>query len=593
MKSRVIYISLIIFLLSCSLKENTKKDMISNKIANNYKLEPFLFVLQKANMEGMKIFLKGFVLKNGENYISNPGFVRNAEIITPDSTIDINTTQKTDIMQKVFNGYSYLGPNIMWYQLDLVDPSPGNHHFNIKLSNGIQLKKVLKFTEKQNIIKGFPENIKFNPGTGIISWNKSKGAKGYRVKIYKGNKDDSEKLVYVSNKHIITNPYFNISNEFQFKKEQYTISIECFNEKEFLKSNYVHRSLNFSYVHNNAINNKKNNDVEWITSSPALQKVSEKELHFIDQYIKKDLKQIQSIILIKNGKMIFEKYYNYATKDMLFNVRSVTKSFISTLVGIAIEKGYIKSVHDKINIYLKDIYKNIKNPQKKKISIYHLLNMTAGLKWVLDWENPKGFAWNWFRIKNKVPYTLNFPLLAKPGKKCIYSSALSHIISAVITHATKMDTKTFADQYLFGPLKITNYSWDKLDQYYGGGFGLSLRPRDMAKFGQLFLNDGQWNGKQIISRKWIKYSTKKHALATIKNKKLPYGLHWWPAKIKNFKCYKAVGAGGQFIMVIPSLKLVTVITTRRFKIGVSDLFKDLLTKIIHANKNRALSFNKN
>jgi CubicO group peptidase (beta-lactamase class C family) len=236
-------------------------------------------------------------------------------------------------------------------------------------------------------------------------------------------------------------------------------------------------------------------------------------------------------------------------KDKQHKVYSVTKSILSALYGIAIQKGYIKNE----NVPITDFFEDIEDA-KKEITIKHLLMMSAGLRW------PGNEAM--IPAKNWVRFTLDQPVESKPGKVMKYSCGSSHLLSAILQRATGMDTVAFANKYLFTPLAIHNFNWHHDAQGVAiGGFSLTLKSEDMLKFGLLYLNKGEWNSKALIHYDWIREST------AIKMRTLDgpsYGFHWWilnDDSVETGKTYFARGMGGQYIIVNEDKRIVTVFTS--------------------------------
>lgn len=262
-----------------------------------------------------------------------------------------------------------------------------------------------------------------------------------------------------------------------------------------------------------------------------------------------------SLIVVRHGKIVLERYY-LGDRHSTSNVFSVTKSFISALTGIAIREGFIKDEEDPLEKYLPSYYRNNTNPGWKDINIRHLLMMTPGFSDDMS---------RWTSSEDWIGFTFGRPLNQKPGQKFEYANSATHLLSAVITDASGMDTLTFAQQNLLEPLHFKNTNWSKDPQgYYTGYANMFLRPRDMAKFGCLYLNNGKWEGKQLVPQEWVQESTKvqydfnKEEDRGFEN---GYGLLWWISGETGYHMFSAVGYGGQYIDVIPGLDLVVVITS--------------------------------
>ena len=301
----------------------------------------------------------------------------------------------------------------------------------------------------------------------------------------------------------------------------------------------------------------KKSPSDWKISTPEEQGMDAKILSGSDCAVKTDFEAVTSLLVVRHGYLVYEKYYQGKNKDNYTHVFSVTKSVVSALTGIAIEEKFLKGIDQKISEFYPGYLKGA-NSKKRDISIKNMLTMTAGLeptdKIFYAWEGSS----DWFE------YALNRPLVSNPGEKFGYNTGLTHLLGGVIAKSAKMDIKKFADQYLFGPLGITHYKWNRDPKgNFGGGHLLNLTPRDMAKFGYLYLKGGKWQSKQVVPEKWVKESTRVQADPGDGRK---YGYLWWLDKKrdkvhqKEFAIFSAIGYGGQYITVIPELDIVVVIT---------------------------------
>ena len=309
-------------------------------------------------------------------------------------------------------------------------------------------------------------------------------------------------------------------------------------------------------------------DDDWEISDLKAEGDSPKKINeLVSNILKGDIKNIHSILLIKNGKLIFEEYfygYNRDTKHIMY---SASKSITSILVGIAMDQKMIPNVDQKAYVFLPD-YKGTKwVDQKYDITLKHLLTMSAGIDWE-DWKYPHHDGRNstgaMFRSGDWIKFVLDRDSIERPGDRFNYSDGLTMLLGVIIKNSTGKYADEFAEKHLFTPLGISDYSW-KISP--GGSvntaWGLSLKPRDMAKIGYLFLKNGNWNGKQIVSQKWVNESTRTHM--TDVELGSGYGYQWWCGKtnINNqvIEVYYAAGMGGQYIFVCPPLNLVAVITS--------------------------------
>jgi CubicO group peptidase (beta-lactamase class C family) len=247
----------------------------------------------------------------------------------------------------------------------------------------------------------------------------------------------------------------------------------------------------------------------------------------IERIDRKEYRNVHGILIVKNGKLVFEEYYegyefaysgpwssalNFRGKrtdfgiDTPHNLASVTKSFTSALVGIAIDRGHIRDVDEPVFSYLPD-YSHLSNEQKDRITLEHLLTMTSGLKWnelelwLGDMEHD---LIQLFLVPDPMSYILAKTVVDEPGTAWYYNGGAVNVLGEVIREASGLRMNDFAERVLFAPLGITEYEWDHIssDMIHASG-NLKLRPRDTAKFGYLYLNGGRWQGQQILSSEWI------------------------------------------------------------------------------------------
>jgi len=323
-------------------------------------------------------------------------------------------------------------------------------------------------------------------------------------------------------------------------------------------------------------------------------------------------KEIHSILIVKDNKLVFEEYFkghkfqwdapkhhgelvNWS-RSMPHHVHSVTKSITSTCIGIAIDKGFIKSVHESIFDYLPE-HQHLNTDGKDKITIEHLLTMTSGLEWD-EWGAELSSSANdiieiWFQDDDPISYVLKRPLVHEPGIHFTYSGGNMIVLGEIIRYATKMNIAEFSGKYLFEPLGIDSFDWwhrFKNGVFETGG-GLNMTPRDMAKIGVTFLNNGVWNGKQIISKQWVE----KSAISFHCNKgiNIPdtdqenhgYAYSWWTKTFSNsgisINMFNAGGWGGQKIIVFPEENTVVVFTGGNYT-SKTIIFKILEKYIIPA-----------
>lgn len=274
-------------------------------------------------------------------------------------------------------------------------------------------------------------------------------------------------------------------------------------------------------------------------------------------YSEYNFPMIRSFVVIKNGKIAAESYpHDLSDRETPHQLWSTTKSFISLLTGIAIDKGYINSVNDSVFKYIPE-YLQYASPPIHSLTIEQCLTMRSGI----DYDNDSNEEED---LLAGVPddltrYILDRPLKANPGEEVYYKNSDPQLLVKVISNSTKTDLIEFADSNLFSPLGIDNYFWSRnKDNTPYGGFGLWMTPRDLAKVGLMLLDDGQYNGRQILSPEYIKDATTFRT--NIYGRYYGY-LFWLHHENKYFWTW---GAGGQFIFVVPGEELVVVITSEQF-----------------------------
>lgn len=334
------------------------------------------------------------------------------------------------------------------------------------------------------------------------------------------------------------------------------------------------------------------------TSTPEEQGMdSEKLLEIHDFYVRQHEKDVEysidSISVYRNGYLVADYYFNpLYPRDTPHIIHSATKSIMSALIGIAIEQGHIESVDVPYVAFFPDKQAAITDERMKAITLRDLLSMETGIRSrdfsLYSWEGI--FAMQ--QTNDWVAYIMSLPVDAEPGVRFDYSNMSSFLLSAIIEEATGMDTLDFARENLFDPLGIEDVRWEWSPQGYAIGFArMWLKPEDMAKFGLLYLQQGQWDGEQIVPAAWVRESLTPHAFPknyvevleangekdqelTTLNWRIAnifrpfsdgYGYQWWLDKDGS---YSAVGVGGQYIMVVPEENLVMVVTNASRGMGV-------------------------
>ena len=266
--------------------------------------------------------------------------------------------------------------------------------------------------------------------------------------------------------------------------------------------------------------------------------------------------KVNSVLILRKGKLVFEEYFDGFYKNDLHVLRSATKSISSLLIGIAVDKGLIKSVNQKLLDFYPEYQKRLPD-EWNKVLLKHVLTMTMGLNWDNEYHDNI-----WQSSDDVIKSTFEQKFAFEPGKKFEYRNPNVDLLAGVIIHATGKPVQEFAEENLFNPLGITGYQWRnfKKNNYPLMDGSLWLTPRDMAKIGQMILDNGKWKNKQIVSLKWIEEST---SLKVNVDEITDYGYLWWLGKSQTKPGLTAVfanGLGGQHIIVVPELSVVIVTT---------------------------------
>lgn len=312
----------------------------------------------------------------------------------------------------------------------------------------------------------------------------------------------------------------------------------------------------------------------WRTSAPEEQGMDSSEL----AELIKDLENygVRSIVVIRNGYIVLEGYTYPYTKDTHFNVKSVNKSILSALVGIAIREKLIESVEQSVAELLPEYFENA-DSLKRQITVQDMLTMETGLPSVEEGK----YQIEWDRSEDWVKHVIDAPMVTSPDTYFDYSTGITHIMSAIITEKSGLDTLEFAQRHLFNSMGIKIQRWTKDPKgIYIGGSEMDMTTRDMAKFGYLYLNMGLWDGQQLVPKEWVESSTKNYVKGTrFGDAVSQYGYWWWLGQ----DYYMASGWGGQYIIINPSLNLVVAMTSLDVK-GPLNLYKDRICKAIESNQ---------
>lgn len=289
---------------------------------------------------------------------------------------------------------------------------------------------------------------------------------------------------------------------------------------------------------------------------------------------------IHGVLVVRHGKLAFEHYLSGPDEkwgrpisgtqgpDIKHDVRSVSKSVTSLLAGIALDRRLIPDTERPVVDFFPE-YAQSRTPEKERILLYHLLTMSSGIAW--DESLPYQDTRNSEVLMNMMPqpyrFVLDQPISLAPGTKWNYSGGDVALLGAIIQKASGQRLEEFARETLFEPLGITDFEWSTMrNGDAAAASGLRLRPRDMAKLGQLILFDGMWNGKRIVAKEWLRQSM----VPRFPTETAHYGYLWWIAPFtvanRTVASVEAFGLGGQRIIVMPELDMVVVVTTGRYNI---------------------------
>lgn len=298
----------------------------------------------------------------------------------------------------------------------------------------------------------------------------------------------------------------------------------------------------------------------WRSARPEDHGLDARRLAQTVEYLAAHVPHMNSLLIVRGGYLVAE-HYRESDGDRLRNLKSVTKSVLSSLIGIAIQTGDLPGVHATLGELLPEQFTSTDDRRKRAITLADLLTMRSGLDW-REWE---GTTQQMTASPNWVRFVLDRPLVRDPGAAFNYSTGDTQLLAAVLHYATGMSALAFADLYLFDPLGIERRTWPADPQGINvGGAELSLSPRDMAKFGYVILNGGQWDDETLLPAGWVDAAFTPHTPAGAASdhdcERLDYGYLWWLRDQGAHPGAQAVGYGGQFVYVIPALDLVVVMT---------------------------------
>ena len=270
----------------------------------------------------------------------------------------------------------------------------------------------------------------------------------------------------------------------------------------------------------------------------------------------RQMPRLRSLLISYGGELVLEEYFNGMTPRRAANVKSVSKSILSALVGIAISRGHIAGVDQPISAWYDERLGAPGDEGKRSITIGNLLSMQAGLE-TTSFRNYGA----WVLSDDWVGFALERPMVSAPGTRMLYSTGNTHLLSDIITRSTGQSTYEFAREVLAEPMGMTLLPWPRdPDGIYFGGNNMELTPRQMLRFGELYLNDGRIEGRQVVPTEWIDRSLEPRVRSS-RNRERQYGYGWWLRDMAGIRTAYAWGYGGQFILVARDLGLVVVTTS--------------------------------
>jgi len=283
-----------------------------------------------------------------------------------------------------------------------------------------------------------------------------------------------------------------------------------------------------------------------------------------------ELETLYGLLVVKNGYLIAEGYFNQGSVEELFDRASATKSFTSALVGIALDQGCLSSVDQKMMEFFPEFAGQIADPRKEQITIRDLLQMRAGYpdeEYTPPYMEILFLSDDWHHI----PHLVDFPLTSDPETRFQYSNLTSHLLAVIVARACDTDLKSYAQEHLFTPMNAQVGNWyPDADDYNLGALGIFVTARDMAKFGMLYLNDGEYEGNQVLSADWVRDSLQRYSEGIKRGgeisskygsfRDLGYGYQWWSARVGGHHFNYAAGHGGNYIILLDELDMIIVTT---------------------------------
>jgi CubicO group peptidase (beta-lactamase class C family) len=314
-------------------------------------------------------------------------------------------------------------------------------------------------------------------------------------------------------------------------------------------------------------------EVEFPAATPASAGLDSALLARADSVADRDLPALLSLAILRADKLAFERYWHGADRGTVFNVKSVSKSILSALIGIAVRDGFIPTLDRPVAEILPEYFTRPPAPPnlafgpaiarmdsaRRLLTVRHLLTMTLGMAWQENGPLTNAFL----SSSNYVRFAAELPMEEAPGTRFHYNTAGTHLLSAVLQRSTGMPNPRFGEEHLFGPAGFTLRGWSVDPQGVAiGGAEMFFTARDLLRFGQLYLHRGKLHGRQIVPADWVERSWARQVPVEDRNylAMVPgldgYGYLWWRRSVRGTPVYCGLGLGGQFVLVVPSLDLV-------------------------------------
>ncbi|UCF79557.1 MAG: serine hydrolase [Candidatus Eiseniibacteriota bacterium] len=311
---------------------------------------------------------------------------------------------------------------------------------------------------------------------------------------------------------------------------------------------------------------------DWRTSTPAEQGLDPMlvaELYHEAAHVER----LYGLLVIKNGLLVAEGYFNDGAVEKKELLQSVAKSYTSALVGIALDQGHLSSVEQNMIDFFPEFAGQITDSRKQQITLRDMLQMRAGYPWEESTRELFDTLYSGFRPSHLVDVSL----VSDPGREFNYSNLTSHLLGVVVARACGTDLKSYAEAHLFSPLdvEVGDVWWQDWEGYYIGHGGIRFTARDAAKFGRLYLNDGEYEGNRILSPDWIRESLETYTENANSGaprsgrigryfRDIGYGYQWWSARVGDHHFNYAAGHGGILIVLLDEFDMVIVVTSDPF-----------------------------